>query len=105
MRMARARVATHSLTITHDTLDLVTSLVDKSLLQRTSAQAESRFGMLKTIREFALEQLAASGETEQIAALAVVVLWRDGSMNDLGRPSLANPLSERRAGNEPVVRS
>jgi predicted ATPase len=53
------------------TLDLVTSLVDKSLLVRmsdsVSADAhdmEPRFRMLATINEFASEQLLASGHAE-----------------------------------------
>ncbi len=44
-------------------LDGVASLVDASLLQRKeTADEESRFEMLETIREFAREQLEASGE-------------------------------------------
>jgi predicted ATPase/DNA-binding CsgD family transcriptional regulator len=44
-------------------LDLVASLVDKSLLRRLDAdRAEPRFGMLATIHEYALERLASSGE-------------------------------------------
>ena len=38
-------------------LDLVASLVDKSLLTRSEEADESRFWMLETIREFGLEQL------------------------------------------------
>ena len=50
------------------TLDLVASLVDTSLLQRIEAGGKPRFTMLETIREFGVEQLAASGEAESIAA-------------------------------------
>ncbi|HET6861544.1 MAG TPA: protein kinase [Pyrinomonadaceae bacterium] len=50
-----------------DFLDGVTSLVDKSLLrQKEQDDAEGRFSMLQTIREFGLEQLAQSGELETI---------------------------------------
>ncbi len=46
-----------------DLLDGTESLVDKSLLQRVEqANGESRFLMLETIREYALEKLEAGGE-------------------------------------------
>jgi tetratricopeptide (TPR) repeat protein len=46
-----------------DPLDGMTSMVDKSLVQQVEpAQGESRFAMLHTIREYALEKLEASGE-------------------------------------------
>jgi non-specific serine/threonine protein kinase len=54
-----------------DTLDLIAALVDKSLVRPVAtaeAEATTRFGMLETIREFALEQLAASGEVEATQA-------------------------------------
>jgi predicted ATPase len=44
-----------------DTLDLIAELVDQSLVQALGEAAEPRFGMLETIREFAVEQLEASG--------------------------------------------
>src|SRR5215212_6168976 len=44
-------------------LDLVGSLVDKSLVQQSDVDGEIRFSLLETIREFALDQLAAAGET------------------------------------------
>ena len=43
-------------------LDDLQSLVDKSLVRH----AEGRFAMLETIREYAAEQLAASGEAERM---------------------------------------
>ena len=44
-------------------LDALESLVDKSLLRRTE---DDRFFMLETIREFALERLAASPDERQV---------------------------------------
>jgi predicted ATPase len=50
-----------------DVLEGLASLVDKSLLrQEEQADGEPRFGMLEMIREFGLERLAKSGETETI---------------------------------------
>jgi predicted ATPase/DNA-binding CsgD family transcriptional regulator len=41
-------------------------LLDKNLLRRERGGAEARFEMLQTVREYALERLAASGETETV---------------------------------------
>ena len=48
-----------------DVLQGVASLVDKSLLLQAEApEDEPRFAMLETVREYGLERLAASGETD-----------------------------------------
>jgi predicted ATPase/DNA-binding CsgD family transcriptional regulator len=50
-----------------DALELLTSLVEQSLVQPSNgADGDARFGMLDTIREYALEQLEATGQAERI---------------------------------------
>jgi predicted ATPase/class 3 adenylate cyclase len=54
----------------YNVLDGLAALVDKSLLRQTeTADTEPRFEMLQTTREYALEQLAAHGETTVIEHL------------------------------------
>jgi non-specific serine/threonine protein kinase len=47
---------------TPSTIDALATLVASSLLQRDAAPGEPRFTMLETVREFALDQLQATGE-------------------------------------------
>jgi predicted ATPase/class 3 adenylate cyclase len=51
-----------------DLLDLASSLVDRSLLRSIPEGGENRLGMLETIREYAAERLAASGEEPLVRA-------------------------------------
>ena len=47
-----------------EVLDLLTGLVDRSLVQVTEAPGPTRYRLLETIRQWAGEHLAASGEAE-----------------------------------------
>jgi predicted ATPase len=65
-----------------DPLDAIASLADKSLLQQSEPpEGEARFAMLETIREYALERLADSGEeaaTRRAHAAYCLVLAEEG---------------------------
>ena len=50
-----------------DLLDLIASLVDKSLVTATG-EAEVRYRLLETVRAYAAERLAEAGEEEQVRA-------------------------------------
>lgn len=47
-------------------LDSLDQLVEHSLIRQEAGSAEPRYGMLETIREFAMEQLTASSEEREI---------------------------------------
>jgi tetratricopeptide (TPR) repeat protein len=49
-----------------DLLDTLTSLANKSLVQRWDVNGEPRFAMLETIRQFAHEKSSESGELTQV---------------------------------------
>jgi predicted ATPase len=71
-----------------DLLDGMSSMVDKSLLRQVEQpNAESRFMMLETVREYALEKLAASGEealTKRARAAYCLVLAEEGAAEKSG---------------------
>jgi predicted ATPase/class 3 adenylate cyclase len=49
-----------------DTLDALATLVDHSLVRRVESPEGSRFDMLESIREFALEQLEEAGQVSEL---------------------------------------
>ena len=49
-------------------LDVLTGLVDKSLIDAHELAGETRYGMLETIRQYAAERLADAGEADAINA-------------------------------------
>jgi len=71
-----------------DLLDAMSSLVDKSLaLQVEQVKGESRFAMLETIREYALEKLDASGEqalTKRAHAAYCLVMAEEEAKEEIG---------------------
>lgn len=71
-----------------DLLDGMASMVDKSLLRQIElATGESRFAMLETIREYALEKLKASGEqpsTKRAHAAYCLVLAEEEAAQQSG---------------------
>ena len=56
-----------------DVLGLLTRLVEKSLLNATDSGAETRYGMLETVRQFAREKLVDSGS--ETAARSRHLAW------------------------------
>jgi predicted ATPase/class 3 adenylate cyclase len=63
---AAEAVITDDLVADVDVLDLLTRLVDKSLVVADSSAEEARFGMLETIRQYAREYLLHAGEAERV---------------------------------------
>lgn len=76
-----------------DLLDGMASMVDKSLVQQVERSGgESRFVMLETIREYALEKLTASGEeklSRQAQAAYCLVLAEEEATEHGGAESAA----------------
>jgi predicted ATPase len=77
-----------------DVLDGMASLVDKSLVQQVEqADKETRFMMLSTIREYALERLAASEDnavTRRAHAAYYLVLAEEGAEDVGAQPEWLN---------------
>lgn len=70
-----------------DLFDGLSSLVDKNLIQRTDlSDAEARFTMLETIREYAIERLCSSSEEEttRLAHAAYCLVLAEEGNPELG---------------------
>ena len=76
-----------------DGLDALASLVDKSLLRQVPDAADgSRFGMLETIREYALERLAdtTTGRRRDAATRTISPPWPAGRKGSSSAPASEN---------------
>ena len=81
------------------TLDLLDSLVRKSLVVADRSSERTRFSMLETIRQFAEEQLVANGEADEVAHAHTHVTSPDakptcspcGTARDSARPTTGSP--------------
>ncbi|MEA2523389.1 MAG: hypothetical protein QOF73_616, partial [Thermomicrobiales bacterium] len=72
-----------------DVFEGLASLVEKSLLRPVDGTGdEPRFGMLETVREYALERLAACGEDEAIRAAHAAFFFR---LVAAARPGIEGP--------------
>jgi len=73
-------------------MDLLTSLVDKSLIQADSSEPSVRYQLLETIRQYAREKLAELGETEAVRcahARTFLALAEEAALHFKG-PNLAD---------------
>ncbi len=70
------------------TLDLLTQLVDKSLVVADTRGRAARYGMLESVRRYAREGLREAGEED--AALSRHVVWALG-LAERAEPELAGP--------------
>ena len=70
-------------------VDSLAALVDGNVVRRVDANGDSRFGLLETIREFALEQLGDDrDETERALALHMLDLVEQAHATMTDRPRL-----------------
>jgi non-specific serine/threonine protein kinase len=82
-----------------DVLDALAALVGHSLVVRDGRGRDPRYRMLETIREFALDQLAAAGEEAQARGAHVHYLLHLARENDLERldPDIGTRLDRLKA--------
>lgn len=74
-----------------DLLDGLSTLVDHSLIEQREEGGEARFGMLHVVREYAMTQLAASGEAEALRRAHLSWLL---ALVERAEPEMAGPHAE-----------
>ena len=74
-------------TVCESTLERLSALAEHSLLHRTTTASGSRFAMLETIREYAVEQLQDSGELERTSRRHLEYFLEHGRRLQPGRRS------------------
>ena len=62
----------------YQVLDQLSLLVDKSLVVAENASGRTRYRLLETVRQYALEKLGESGEADAVRITASRVLQHDG---------------------------
>ena len=60
----------------HQILDQLTLLVDKSLVVAESTSGRTRYRLLETVRQYALEKLGESGEADAVAIRTAITTYR-----------------------------
>ena len=68
----------------YEVLELLSCLVDKSLVVVARGDAESRYRMLETVRQYASETLKESGEDGSVGATPRGLLRRPGRGGETG---------------------
>jgi hypothetical protein len=66
-------------------LDVLDRLVDQSLVQMDEVTGQARYRLLEPLRQFALEQLEACGEADEVGCLRAytpLATWILGRMYD-----------------------
>jgi predicted ATPase/class 3 adenylate cyclase len=86
-------VCTDAVVPADDILDLISSLVDKSLVVADVSDGTSRYRLLETMAEYAEERLAASGE--QMALAASRAAWAADFSETIQRNSWTGSQSDR----------
>jgi predicted ATPase/DNA-binding XRE family transcriptional regulator len=79
-----------------DILEGLASLADSSLIWLDERGPEPRYGMLETIREFAQEQLALSGDEEAVARRAHATFFADQALAARAELTVGVPRAIRR---------